>query len=269
VLISFLKEESKKRLLLTLINSVVIFFLLIATSCNNPSEIEEYEKLGHSVLGVISTNDEPDEIFVYKTFTMRGKPKKLFEREAKVFIRDASGKVIELKKNFFDNDYDNSYLLENKFPFLGDNEYFLEVNVDDIIYYGKTTVPDNFEIKKNSVEWDYSDLLINVSWTHSNNSFGYLIELEYFVRIYIGNGHYSYHKFIDNFISFEEEFSHSLIRFDESFDPDKPHLFIKIQAFDENYYNHHFDRIDAAGVENAYGYFGSFNTKVLKFDLTP
>lgn len=153
--------------------------------------------------------------------------------------------------------------------FLPERTYFLIVKTVGGVITGQTKMPGDFNIT-----YPENDDTISVPentakdvefrWTESKGSYGYIIRTEG-IRIVEYNGTiYTYKEGLGTYLTNEISKVFTFSKFPRLERVISEEYTINIIAFDKNYYDHHFNMNNSAGLKGGYGYFSSGVIKKIK-----
>ncbi len=232
---------------------VFLFFILFLVSCESMNE--PVENIEYSLISNLIVNEPVQKIFIYRTLGLSEKfrdangnnnYRDYFSKNADITIYDDTNFPYHFK---MPNDTSKHYLNETQISIIPGKSYSISININGNKIFGETVVPNDFKIIKPMLNQHFINnniLDIPIQWSNSLNSMGYLIKI--------------YKPFNVN--------PYSIILRDTSFVFKRGVIMgeykFEIIAFDKNFYNHIIENIPSAGIDGAYGYFGSSVLKSVK-----
>lgn len=243
---------------------VIVFFLLFNLfACENLND-PGMPKYNFSIFVNIQAGIDKQKFYIYHTIPLEeyqyGYLKefdKYFEPNAVISLQTDS---INYTNFFVESDSQNiRYYTSNNFIANAGREYQLKIQIGGELIEGRTVVPNEFEIispQENQIISFVNKLDVNYSWTNSKNSNCYFIQVEY---PFLYNGIQQNTTFI-----FDQNIQDTTFNFISYLEPVDT-VYTSVTSFDINYFNHIFNGFESAGVEGAYGYFGSSLFKRNKF----
>ena len=257
----------KKILVLILIS--LLFFLL--QHCKDLST-QSIEIKPVSVLSWITTDTTKPTLYIYKT-TYLGVGASynyddFFINYAKVNITDENNITYNFIPGETTYPKNRAYLSEDTINFQAGKKYYLNIDINGKKILGETTFPGDFKITSplnKTLKNEVKGIELNIKWTKSYGALGYIIVITYNTisqypsvdnKKYYGATTRTFNNYDNerNFIIPAPYPPYSIA------DTTKP-VEIKVIAYDKNYYMHHFAHYDRAGLDSAYGYFGSATVK--------
>ncbi|HEX2866175.1 MAG TPA: hypothetical protein VHO03_03990 [Ignavibacteriales bacterium] len=246
---------------------IYFFFIIIIASgagCDNPAEQPGVVK-NISVAGLLNADTLEQNIKVFSTSSI-GDNRFHVITDASVRVSDSASWTEEFPLNASEDGI-ASYS-SGKNTFSPGHSYFLEVKTKLGTAYGSTRLPGDFNITSHpETDTIYipnnSFIEVELKWTRSNGAFGYIIEQDNIRKFeYSGDtlsggssgSSFTFSNTIKIGVS-KNLIGNTIIN----------KTVITVIAFDKNYYDHHFNYSNSAGLNGAYGYFGSGVVKRVTF----
>lgn len=248
-----LQLNSKLKQRITL---VIILFAIIFTACENLNEPGE-PKYKHSILFKLNSGISKQRFYIYNVAPLAENSygylkqyDKYFDPGAQISIESDGIEVVDF---YVESDSQNiRYYTSDSFNVLPGKEYHLSINVGNELISGTTNVPETFSIispvENQVIRYNNNELKVNYKWTKSINSYGYQIQISY---AYIFGG-----IIYENNFPFSDNISDTLYIYKTYLEPVDT-VYSIISAYDKNYFDHIYRGKESAGIEGAYGYFGS------------
>ena len=241
---------------------LIIIILLIFTYGCEFDNVPENKILSESLLFNLVVGKENQEFYIYRIVN---DDEKVYYRYStdKYFLKDASIILYNDKMNF------NSFFVKNltdsnvnyynkrnlyysnseKLELYPNTNYKIDISINNKHIIGSTTTPSDFNIifptpnstfKLKDIE---SGKGLTIKWGKSNSAKGYI------GKVFIHKGNSIIGK-DSQFITQDTIFNYTQIHSTGKAE-------INIFAYDKNYHNHFIEFSQSAGIEGAYGYFGS------------
>ncbi len=230
-----------------------VFALFVG--CQNELPNQSHFSKEMSVFSLLSTHTQRQEVYVYYTTDRVGDyvdKNELFVGSARVTI------ISELQEVTFRYAIDDGTPMFIDLPdtlqILPGKTYRLKGISDAGTITGQTRVPQKFHIQYpatgDTVE---SNMPLFLSWTHSQESYGYVINLKQpFVEIPITPDSTLVERPVRTFSATNTNYTIPDYLLEES-----GKYLLQIMAYDENFYNHFKEGDSRSGIEGGYGVFGS------------
>ncbi len=243
---------------------MMILFGIIFTACENLNDPGE-PKYKHSVLFKLNSGISKQRFYVYNVVPLAEYSDGYLKQYDKYFDPSAQISIESNGVNVFDfyveSDSQNiRYYTSDSLNVLPGKEYHLSINVGNEVISGTTKVPEAFNIispvENQIIQYTNNELIVNYKWTKSINSYGYQIQINY---AYMFGG-----VLYENNFPFGDNISDTLYVYKTYLEP-LDTVYSLISAYDKNYFDHIYKGQESAGIQGAYGYFGSSTQTRLKY----
>lgn len=246
------------------ISLVIILCAIIFTACENLNDPGE-PKYKHSILFNLSSGINKQKLYIYNisslsaaSFGYLKEYDKYFDPNVAISI-ESNGSIIS--DFYVESDSDNvRYYTSESLNVLPGNEYHLSINVGNEVISGTTKVPEAFNIispvENQIIQYTNNELIVNYKWIKSINSYGYQIQITY---AYMFGG-----ILYENNFPFSDNILDTLYVYKTYLEPVDT-VYSIISAYDKNYFEHIYRGQESAGIQGAYGYFGSSTQRRLKY----
>ncbi len=242
----------------------ILFKIFLLYGCQQPNDIGDIE-FSNSILFNLIVNQKEQEIYIYRS-TLNNNSND-FENFPEYFVDNA---IISLDGNNFSynkfkiaNAHQSGFLSKGNFYtntedfiLVPKTSYSIAISINDLNITGSTHSPDDFEIlspKQNAIvnlQSIFNEAKLHLSWSKSSSAKGYIGKvIQPYLATYPDTSFMSVRE--SSFITQDTSFIFSAGGYR------KGDAEIIILAYDQNLHNHYFENIPSAGVEGAYGYFGS------------
>lgn len=262
---------------------IALVFLVITSGCedlNNPGEII----IKNSLFFNLQVNSSQQHVFIYRNPDISRRTEynaadgliNFFDKNAEITLKDnINGKNIyfkyvtdTVKSSYLSNPIKPSFTNSGAFEAKPLADYYLSVNTDNNVITGKVTTPGDFEItspRNGEVIRGHLNLEnLTFKWSSCKNAKGYI------VRVYVKDKYYDEpienfymsdwagYRTTDTAMAFQSRGYYSQrIASGE--------CIIRIIAYDDNYFQHYFNKKEIVGLSGAYGCFSSSVVKEVKF----
>jgi len=236
----------------------IILMIALFYGCEPITNSIEPEKF--SVAALITNNAASQRIQIFRTASLNEQnddPNYYFIESAKITVEaDDTSEVFYVMVSSANGNY---YRPSEPTEYEPNKKYTLNIITDFGNASGSTTLPGQYSITEPNENDAYKIIYdqyikyveINLKWTESNNSYGYIINLSYAVNQNGEKPTYVTFAYLTKKTAYDIN-----VQIPDNFVFNKP-IIISIMAFDINYYNHLFRNISNAGLEGAVGYLGS------------
>lgn len=270
-----------KKNIILIIASVLPVIISGCENLNNPGEI----KIKNSLFFNLQVNSSRQQLYIYKNPDLSGRPDafaadpyfNFFNRNAEVTLKDIPGgqstsfKLTQDTVNYSSyysgysslNPYKPYYTNSMAFKVKPLTDYYLSVNADGNLITGKITTPGDFKItspRSAEEKRGISNLLnSSITWNKSINAAGYMVTVICPMRFY---------DFQDSTWKVENYSARSSFwaattscRVGDVLsyytDVQSGSVVIRVEAYDNNYVEHYWNKKEPVGLNNAYGCFSS------------
>jgi hypothetical protein len=243
---------------------VIVLFVIVFTACENLNDPGE-PKYKHSIFFKLNSGMNKQRLYIYNvvplseySFGYLKEYDKYFDPDAQISI-ESDG--IEVEDFYVESDSQNiRYYTSDNLNVLPGKEYHLSIRVGNEMISGTTKVSEAFNIispaENQIIHYTNNELKVNYKWSKSINSYGYQIQINY--AYIIGGIIYEY-----NF-PFSENVLDTLYVYKTYLKPVDT-VYSMISAYDKNYFEHIYGGKENAGIQGAYGYFGSSVNKKVSY----
>ena len=257
-----------KRLFYKIIISTFLMFSYSSCNLNN----EPLQKENYSVLINFISNSSHQKIYIYKTLMPNESVRKFIENNTinnwvctnaliqisqnSTIFEDFSIAIDTIKNRI--KSIEKFYTNNSNLQITPNTKYYLKIETDNIIITGSTIVPGDFQLQSplENQTFHYnndfdSSVVIPIKWTKSSNVSGYIVNVDYYDEF-----NFNYDRVLSYTSSNKETKFNYIQNFGSSYNT-KGRFRIEVLAFDKNYYSHVIKNLPSAGLNGAYGYFGS------------
>lgn len=263
----------KRRNIIYIICFIIYAFLQGCEDLNNPGEI----KIKNSLFYELKVYDTVQHVYIYRNPDISGHPEDkaadpyidLFNKNAEVTITDRiEGKTAiytlaldTVKDSYLSNPYTLYFTNSKSFKTKPLTNYYLNVSTGGDIITGSVTTPGDFQIlapvKGEVIKGSRNLDKYTFKWNSSQNAKGYIARL------------YLYDKFLNRQVWLDYRTQDTTMDFKSmqlfSMGMNSGDLILRIIAYDDNYFQHYFNKKESVGLNGAYGCFSSSVVKEVRF----